>query len=149
MRPVAQAGVQDLSGWASKLSGPGAVFRLSGGEGVWITICVELGREPELAADIVFRYLERLGQALAGRLEWLQSVDSDASTAWVPLVSAGADKTRTVVSAPQRRELLGMPGAISRIFGLRLHVQQPHAKTSTPRLPVVEPMTAPTGLARR
>ena len=149
MRPVARAEVQDLASSASKLSGPGAVFRLSGGEGVWITIRVELGREPELAADIVFRYLERLGQALAGRLEWFQSVESNASAEWVPVVSAGADKTRTVVSSPPRREPPGTPGAVARIFGLRLHVQQPHGKASTPRLPVVDPMTAPTGLARR
>ena len=34
---------------------------------------VGLGHETDLAADIVFRYLERLGQALAGRLEWFQA----------------------------------------------------------------------------
>ena len=59
-----------------ELSGPGAIFRLSGGEGLWITVRIELGRELDLAADIVFRYLQRLGQALAGRLEWFQSIES-------------------------------------------------------------------------
>ena len=58
----------DLAGRRG-MSGPSAVFRLSGGEGLWITVSVELGAS-RLAADIVFRYLERLGQA-TGRLERL------------------------------------------------------------------------------
>ena len=48
------------------MSRPSAVFRLSGGRGRWITIELGLGAETPLAADIVFRYMQRLGQALAG-----------------------------------------------------------------------------------
>ncbi len=149
LRPIATNEVQDLAATATALSGPGAVFRLSGGEGVWITVRVELGREPELAADIVFRYLERLGQALAGRLEWLQSIESKMTETRIPVLRTGPIEPLTTVSLPSQGGGLGMTGMITRILGLRIHVQRPHGKVSTPRLPVVEPVTAPTGLARR
>ena len=52
----------------SELSGSEAVFRLSGGEGLWITIQVELSKDWTVASDIVFRYFQRLAQVLAGTL---------------------------------------------------------------------------------
>ncbi len=93
----------DASG-DDKVSGPGAIFRLSGGEGIWITVRVELGHEHELAADIVFRYLERLGQALAGRLESLQNVEPSATEKWSLVARIGlaeplAARLRVVESA--------------------------------------------------
>jgi len=57
----------------SGVSGPSAVFRLSGGQGLWITVSLGLPAATPLAADIVFRYLQRLCQALAERLERSQS----------------------------------------------------------------------------
>ena len=54
------------------VSGPSAIFRLSGGQGLWITVSLGLPTDAPLAADIVFRYLQRLCQALAERLERLQ-----------------------------------------------------------------------------
>jgi UDP-GlcNAc:undecaprenyl-phosphate/decaprenyl-phosphate GlcNAc-1-phosphate transferase len=54
------------------VSGPSAIFRLSGGEGLWITVSLGLPADSALAPDIVFRYLQRLGQALAERLERLR-----------------------------------------------------------------------------
>ncbi len=51
------------------LSWPSAVFRLSGGRSPWITLSLGLGPDAPLAADIVFRYMQRLGQALSERLE--------------------------------------------------------------------------------
>ncbi len=131
------------------MSGPGAVFRLSGGEGLWITVRVELGREPDLASDIVFRYLERLGQALAGRLEWFQSIESNMSPSWIPAAGTSPFEPLTVVSSASPCQPHGVAGFISRIIGMRLHWQRPHGVVSTPRLPVVESVTAPTGLARR
>ena len=100
IRPLADVD----AGGGDKVSGPGAIFRLSGGEGVWITVRVELGHEPELAADIVFRYLERLGQALAGRLESLQNVEPNATEKWsfvarVGLAQPLAARLRVVESA--------------------------------------------------
>ncbi len=53
------------------VSGPSAVFRLSCGSGLWITVGVALQADSRVAADIVFRYLQRMGQALAERLERL------------------------------------------------------------------------------
>ena len=149
LRLTAKGEVQDLAGSVSALSGPGAVFRLSGGEGLWITVRVEQGREPDLASDIVFRYLERLGQALAGRLEWFQSIESSTSESWILAAETRPVEPQIAVTSPSRGELQGMTGVISRILGLRLHVQRPHGEVSTPRLPVVKSVTAPTGLARR
>jgi UDP-GlcNAc:undecaprenyl-phosphate GlcNAc-1-phosphate transferase len=62
--------VRDLD--IGTVSGPAAIFRLSGGRGRWITMELALGAETPLAADIAFRYMQRLGQSLAGRLERLE-----------------------------------------------------------------------------
>jgi UDP-GlcNAc:undecaprenyl-phosphate GlcNAc-1-phosphate transferase len=53
---------------SKEVSGASAVFRLPGGEGLWITFSLGLPADCPLAPDIVFRYLQRLGQALAERL---------------------------------------------------------------------------------
>jgi UDP-GlcNAc:undecaprenyl-phosphate GlcNAc-1-phosphate transferase len=57
------------------LSGPSAIFRLSGGRGLWITVSLGLAQETPLAADIIFRYLQRLCQALAEQLDRLDSTE--------------------------------------------------------------------------
>jgi UDP-GlcNAc:undecaprenyl-phosphate/decaprenyl-phosphate GlcNAc-1-phosphate transferase len=58
------------------LSGPSVIFRLSGGQGLWITVSLGLPADSPIAADIVFRYLQRLCQALAERLARFQSLGS-------------------------------------------------------------------------
>jgi UDP-GlcNAc:undecaprenyl-phosphate GlcNAc-1-phosphate transferase len=58
------------------LSGPSVIFRLSGGQGLWITVSLGLPADSPIAADIVFRYLQRLCQALAERLARFQSSES-------------------------------------------------------------------------
>jgi UDP-GlcNAc:undecaprenyl-phosphate GlcNAc-1-phosphate transferase len=63
---------------AEFVSGPSAVFRLSGGRGVWITVTLGLTAETPLAADIIFRYLQRLCQALANQLDRLDTPESAA-----------------------------------------------------------------------
>jgi UDP-GlcNAc:undecaprenyl-phosphate GlcNAc-1-phosphate transferase len=148
LRLTAREEVQDLAGSASSVSGPAAIFRLSGGDGLWIAIRVELKREPELAPDIVFRYLERLGQALAGRLEWFQSIDSSMSESWIPAQN-GAFKPDIAKPSPSQGGLRGAGGAISRILGLRYHPPTADGGVPSPRLPVGKSVTAPTGLARR
>ena len=60
------------------LSGPSAIFRLSGGRGLWITVSLGLTAETPLAADIVFRYVQRLCQALAEQLNRLDSTEATA-----------------------------------------------------------------------
>lgn len=132
------------------LSGPGAIFRLSGGEGIWITVSVGLGRETDLAADIVFRYLERLGQALAGRLEWFRAGETDAPQARGLAVKAGAVEPRAAAtSSSTRTDTWGMAGVLSRALGMRPRVLRPHGQSAPARLHVAESVAAPTGLARR
>jgi UDP-GlcNAc:undecaprenyl-phosphate/decaprenyl-phosphate GlcNAc-1-phosphate transferase len=58
------------------MSGPSVIFRLSGGKGLWITVSLGLAADSPIAADIVFRYLQRLCQALAERLARFQSTES-------------------------------------------------------------------------
>ena len=55
------------------VSGSATIFRLSGGPGRWITVAIDLPADSPLAVDIIFRYLHRLCQALAERLNWLGS----------------------------------------------------------------------------
>ena len=61
------------------LSGPSAVFRLSGGRSFWITVSVVLGPEAPLASDIIFRYLQRLSQAFAELMDRIELAESTAS----------------------------------------------------------------------
>jgi UDP-GlcNAc:undecaprenyl-phosphate GlcNAc-1-phosphate transferase len=66
----------DESEAAITLSGPSAVFRLSSGQECWLTVSLTLPSDSSPAADIVFRYLQRLSSVLADRLNWLQSSTS-------------------------------------------------------------------------
>jgi UDP-GlcNAc:undecaprenyl-phosphate/decaprenyl-phosphate GlcNAc-1-phosphate transferase len=55
------------------VSGPSAIFRLSSGRDLWITVSLGLPVGSATAADIAFRYLQRLSQALADRLERIEA----------------------------------------------------------------------------
>ena len=98
--------------WDDDMSGPSATFRLTGGRGRWITMELGLGAETPLAADIVFRYMQRLGQSLAGRIERLEEEErDDRITPTTPIVpSEGCDRaygeahdhSRTSDSSPDR-----------------------------------------------
>jgi UDP-GlcNAc:undecaprenyl-phosphate GlcNAc-1-phosphate transferase len=57
---------------AELVSGPAAIFRLSSGQGLWITVSLGLPANTRPAADIVFRHLQRLCQSLADRLQRLE-----------------------------------------------------------------------------
>ncbi len=67
------------------LSASSAIFRLSSGQGRWLTVSLGLPTDSSPAADIVFRYLQRLSLALADRLDWLRpgtgesAIDRDAN----------------------------------------------------------------------
>jgi hypothetical protein len=122
---------------AEAVSGPSAIFRLSGGRGRWITMELAVGTETPLAADIVLRYMQRLGQALSGRIERLEETAEDERLAG----TAPADPSRrrdrsdeevpaispSVSSAPRRigriAALLGRVGA----GGLAVRVAGPTA----------------------
>ena len=151
------------------MSGPGAIFRFSGGQGLWITVRIELGRNLDLAADIVFRYLERLGQALANRLEWLQSTGLSiseqglsANASKSPAVrigtstSAGKGKNTSASAKPlagaysrQSASERGVMALVLRVMKLRPRALRLPAEPPSSRLHVVDSVAAPTGLARR
>jgi UDP-GlcNAc:undecaprenyl-phosphate GlcNAc-1-phosphate transferase len=71
-RPVFQDddAIRDVE-WPSPLSGPSAVFRLSSGHDLLLTISLHQAANATLAADIAFRFLQRLALATAERLEGL------------------------------------------------------------------------------
>ena len=140
--------VRSLAPSGGELSGPGAIFRLSGGEGIWITVRVGLGREADPAADIVFRYLERLGQALAGRLEWFRAIELEPEHRSLA-VKSGPAESLAVASASARAETWGVASTISRALGMRPRILRPHGESAPARLHVAESVAAPTGLARR
>jgi UDP-GlcNAc:undecaprenyl-phosphate GlcNAc-1-phosphate transferase len=163
--------IHDLSTAGAKLSGPGAIFRFSGGQGLWITVRIELGRDLDLAADIVFRYLERLGQALAERLEWLQSTGLSisgqglsASAPKGPVVRVGTSTSTSARtgentspsvqplagaysqrSAPDR----GVMALVLRVMKLRSRTLRLPTEAASARLQVTDSVASPTGLARR
>ncbi len=57
--------------WPSALSGPSAIFRLSGGHDLLLTISLHQAQSASIAADIAFRFLQRLALTTAERLEHL------------------------------------------------------------------------------
>jgi UDP-GlcNAc:undecaprenyl-phosphate/decaprenyl-phosphate GlcNAc-1-phosphate transferase len=59
------------------VSGPSAVFRFSSGQGLSLTVALHQNAGSPLAADIAFRFLQRLSLAAAGRLEWLLDAAPD------------------------------------------------------------------------
>jgi UDP-GlcNAc:undecaprenyl-phosphate GlcNAc-1-phosphate transferase len=85
---------------AASPSGPSAIFRLSGGQDLWITVSLGLPANSPLAADIVFRYLQRMCQALADRLERLQ-----ATVPQVAETDAIRGGNRALVQSPARSSL--------------------------------------------
>jgi UDP-GlcNAc:undecaprenyl-phosphate GlcNAc-1-phosphate transferase len=150
--PLATPACDDLRELAyptNEVSAPAAIFRLSGGEGLWITVRVELGRELDLAADIVFRYLERLGQALAGRLEWFQGIESSRSETWDLAVQANPAGPLAAASLSSRAELGRVARILSRAWGMRPRVLQSDSEPPAARLHNVEPVSGSTSLARR
>ncbi|QEH31695.1 WecA-like glycosyltransferase [Aquisphaera giovannonii] len=144
-------------GRPAALSGPSAHFRIPGGEGAWITVDLEVGRGHErrpgpgaeasgteseapldLAADIVFRCLHRLGQALAARAEELRSEPGeDPLAAAAPAGPGAAVPGRLMVD-------LAIGRLKARLHGPRAGGPSP----ASPRFPVVDAV-APSGLARR
>jgi UDP-GlcNAc:undecaprenyl-phosphate GlcNAc-1-phosphate transferase len=159
--------IHSLSSAGAELSGPGAIFRFSGGQGLWITVRIELGRDLDLATDIVFRYLERLGQALASRLEWLQSTGLSiseqrlsASISKGPVgrvgTSAGTGKNISPSMQPlgesYSRQIApdrGLMALVLRVMKLTPRSLRLPTEPASSRLHVGDSVAAPTGLARR
>ncbi len=135
------------------LSRPSAVFRLSGGRSPWITLSLGVGADAPLSADIVFRYMQRLGQALDERLARLQDVEtndlvseakavaeierSDRPVEDQPRAAAGALSSRNLGWVGPILGLLGGRGLAARAEGL------------STRRPAVDPLAGPHSPARR
>jgi len=64
-------------GGPARLSGPTAIFRLSGGRELMLTVSLHQSSASPLAADIAFRFLQKLSLATAERLERLLAVRTD------------------------------------------------------------------------
>jgi UDP-GlcNAc:undecaprenyl-phosphate GlcNAc-1-phosphate transferase len=75
------------------LSGPSAVFRLSSGQEVLLTVALHQDAGSPLAADIAFRFLQRLALAAAERMERLLVIEPDEGR-------AGIDTEAGAVSEP-------------------------------------------------
>ena len=114
-----------------EVSGPSAIFRLSCGQGRWLTVSLDLPTDSSPAADIVFRYLKRLSIALADRLDWLrplklegadQSGASELHTAKRPFLPVTANRS------PSAHALWAL--AVPRSLGATQHTQ---AATTVPK----------------
>ena len=143
---TARGEIRTLATSRENMSGPGALFRLSGGEGLWITVQVEQVRELDLAADIAFRYLQRLGQALAERLECFQSTEL---AEWHSVENVCPIIPLTAASLTLNCDPQGVAGVLRRVFGIGPRELRSDGKSAAPRLHVVESVAPPTRLAQR
>jgi UDP-GlcNAc:undecaprenyl-phosphate GlcNAc-1-phosphate transferase len=84
--------------WPSPLSGPSAIFRLSSGHDLLLTVSLHQSPSATLAADIAFRFLQRLALTTADRLERIQ--DEGTEGAAKPI------ETRTETEAEAEAESL-------------------------------------------
>ena len=128
--PWSTGAVAELS---PTVSGPTAIFRLSSGQDLLLTVSLHQSSGSPLAADIAFRFLQRLSMATAERLERLlvpgaDETVADAGAAGLPVVKGA------VASARNRRA--GGPGSLR---GLR-----PAVTSRAQVLPIHAPFKSPT-----
>jgi UDP-GlcNAc:undecaprenyl-phosphate GlcNAc-1-phosphate transferase len=143
LTPTPQGEVRTLAALTSRLSGPGVVFRLSGGEELWVTVRVELSNHSGLAADIVFRYLQRLGQVLAKRLEWFQSA------AMISAQDPGSAATLAPVIAHPRRWLRAVSTTFGQAVWARPRTAVRDSDVARAQLHVAQQVPAQAGLGHR
>ena len=84
----------------SARSGPTAIFRLSMGQDLVLTVSLHQSAGSPLAADIAFRFLQRLAAATAERLERLLALSADED---------GADKAAAGLAAIEAGDGDGTP----------------------------------------
>ena len=130
----------------SELSGPSAVFRLSSGQDLLLKVALNQNSGSPLAADIAFRFLQRLSLSAAERLEVvLEYVPGPMATKVerqtgvdVP-VPVGSDRLGREVVAPRSRALPvlmlgGSPLALMLIGWIRGPRVRPPRAISPPSL---------------
>jgi UDP-GlcNAc:undecaprenyl-phosphate GlcNAc-1-phosphate transferase len=125
------------------VSGPSAVFRLSGGQGLWITVSLGLPADSPLAADIVFRYLQRLCQALAERLMRFESsasemIEAESRRPQSPAPPEGA--------APHGLGLLA--GFFVRLVAKSTHLRDTNVKPAASNRAAAEALASPASVTR-
>ena len=100
---------------ASSVSGPTAIFRLSSGQDLLLTVSLRQGAQATLDADIAFRFLQKLSMATAERLERIltlepadagergtrDSLSNDAMASREPETGSGREKDNELVSSPK------------------------------------------------
>jgi UDP-GlcNAc:undecaprenyl-phosphate GlcNAc-1-phosphate transferase len=94
--------VESIDSWGD-VSGPTATFRLSSGPDLHLTVSVHQAPESEIAADIAFRFLQRLALATAERLERLLGVVSENQAKTLEdeaALSADGEGSSELVPAP-------------------------------------------------
>jgi UDP-GlcNAc:undecaprenyl-phosphate GlcNAc-1-phosphate transferase len=82
------------------VSGSSAIFRLSGGQDLTLTVSLHQGADSTLAADIAFRFLRRLAETTADRLDQLLAAGQgtgEPTVAGAPAASPG-EPTQAVKS---------------------------------------------------
>ncbi|WP_165246651.1 MraY family glycosyltransferase [Paludisphaera soli] len=121
---------------------PGAIFRTVG-DGLRITAVMRLAPEGGLAADIVFRYLQRLTQSLGERLRSFADDEAAAREAVETLAVAEAEGGREPRPAPQD----AFPIAMAKGLGRRLRFQKPAVAGPSPE--AIRGVPPAAGLARR
>jgi UDP-GlcNAc:undecaprenyl-phosphate GlcNAc-1-phosphate transferase len=132
------------------VSGPSAIFRLSSGRDLWITVSLGLPVGSSTAADIAFRYLQRLSQALADRLEWLQA-DSTVATGDQPEpgeVRPVLDRLIPDEEKPRRRGLGLSVLAAARSLARSLPLPGGHVQPRAPSRPATDSWARPASGAR-
>jgi UDP-GlcNAc:undecaprenyl-phosphate GlcNAc-1-phosphate transferase len=90
--------------WPTSLSGPSAIFRLSSGHDLLLTVSLHQAATATLAADIAFRFLQRLALSTAERLEGLLArrgtAAAEAADVASPDAPAATDRSPTLETLP-------------------------------------------------
>jgi UDP-GlcNAc:undecaprenyl-phosphate GlcNAc-1-phosphate transferase len=98
------------------LSGASAVFRLSSGHDLWLSVAVQQAPEAALAADIAFRFLQRLSLAAVERLERLLTEAPEATAAEAEATEGAREPAGAV---PQDSFFRAAAGAWRALMGVR------------------------------
>lgn len=134
---------------ARGMSGAGAVLRLSGGEKLWITVRVEFNKNLGVASDIVFRYLQRLGQALAAHLEEFQSIEPNLTPVVPRVERTDPGESPSAVALQSSSRSRGLAGLVCRLWGIRAQARRSGYQPNGERFSAGKRLGATTGLARR
>jgi hypothetical protein len=130
------------------LSGLGAIFRLSGTEGLEITVQVEVGREVNMEADIVFRYLKRLGDALVLCLERLTKTQTDQQETDHHSDEVVSHKSLSGACSSIQTEKTGVVNAMTQALRMNSQRVRLDGESAPAHLHTEQSVSTPVGLSR-